>query len=339
MKFVNQIKLLVIAVLITACITRTEKKKSKTKNDMARQFTVKIFVDPDTNASAQASIGTIDAKTIKVPKNEEVRALNIKFTTINNDLKSLLTESNGNYYLSYRRLNSDFTVVPVNSAGRTISVQIQKTNAEFHILKFQFEYDPEWEVITEAEVLDVVSWLNRNRVDRRNAITALKTLALQYASEYKTQTENLAASSKGAAAIDAQIATTTKLAESKEAELKQASDNLAEIEKKILAANTNIDRISGLLSNSKKSIDHIDSQISLKTQSINELTTKLSSGKVSAQSFKTTQDNNEASFKNAIGTLKTEAPSSSTTLDTAFTVLKDSGSKKVEELLRQVFPK
>ena len=341
MKLVNQVKLLILSSLICLCLTRTERKKTKTdtNNKMARQLTVQLFLNADKNPSVQPSVGTIDAKTIKVPKNEEVRGLNIKFTTLNDDLKALLTENTGNFYLSYRRLSSEFQVLPNNSAGRIITVLFQKSSNEFHNLKIQFEYDPEWEVITEQEVFEVVSWLNRNRIQRINAVTALKTLAFQSASEYKTQSATAEAATKGAKAIDAQIEATQKLIVSKEAELAENNNKLAELEKSILTKNTQINTLSDDLIKSKKTMDHIDSQIILKLKALQELSAELSTGNVSAQTYKTSMENQEASFKAGISILSAEAPSSSSELNKAFDILKESGSKIVEELFGKTFPK
>jgi hypothetical protein len=351
MKFANLFKTTILMMLVASCLSRTDRKKSETKSEskskssaskseskMARQFTVKIFVDQDKNASVQPSEGVIDAKNVKVPKTEEnQRSFPITFTRLNDDLKNLMNEKNGQYSLPYRKCFT-FTSQQVNKEGKIITTQIQKSSTEFFHLKIQFEYDPEWEVITDTELNDLVSWMNRNKEDYISKINSLKTLAMKYANDYKTFTDNANAASKGASDIEAQIKKLTEDIKTMQTDLVATNSQIDEKERLIAADQTSIDNFSQLLIDSSKKMESLDSQIAAKDSMISQLNANLAQTDSTANSFESIKNAKKTAFDNVIANLKTDAPKE-TSLDNAFNILDTQGWAKVEELLKAIFPK
>jgi hypothetical protein len=352
MKFANLFKFTILLVLVAFSLNRTEKKKSEANSEsksqsksnskseakMARQFTVNIFVDQDKNASVEPSVAVIDAKNVKVVKTEELqRNLPLTFTKLNDDLKNLLNQNNGQYSLAYRKL-STFNSQEVNKEGKIITTSFRKSPTEFSTLKIQFEFDPEWEIITDLEVNDLISWLNRNRQDIIDRINALKTLAIQYLVNYKTNTDNASAAASGAASIDAQIASLNQVAKQKQDELKLADTQANEKERTISSDQASIESLSQQLTSSKQKLDSLDAQIVAKDNILSQLNANLADKSMSAASFESSMNAKKIAFNNVIDNLKTEAPLERS-LDTAFNVLDTQGTDKVEALLRTIFPK
>jgi hypothetical protein len=343
------IKILITLSLLSLCFTienvekteRTEKSSSTVKrartgvqSKMARVFSLSFYV----GTSTEASIGSIDAKTIKAPKDENTRGIEITFTKINEDIKPLLYQVGSKWYLPYRKLAQAFQIQEINNGGKLLTSEVLASKDHLYALRVQFEFDAEWEVITDAELNTLVTWMNKNRTDRRSIVGSLKILALQYAGEYKSATEAARAADSGIEAVTAQIAASTKLISETETLKKTTEDSLVLLIKSIEQQQLVIDRLGASLVTSKKQLDLYDSMIIEKQKSNFRLSTDAGTGKTNAGTYNAAMDKAETGFRNGIANLQVEVGNPELRLAQATNKLfNDKDLAGCNTLIRQVF--
>jgi len=78
-------------------------------------------------------------------------------------------------------------------------------------LKFQFEYDKDWDYITKEELQMLSGWLNDLRVARQSLVKDLKKKTLEQANFYMANKTSYDAAQKGGDEVKKQLETSTEL--------------------------------------------------------------------------------------------------------------------------------
>jgi hypothetical protein len=208
MKFTKALILFAI-IAIGACAEndRSERKagaslkaKAKITSKMCKTYTVTVQIDNDTT---NLSTGSITGTMIKSPSGDQTKGLFIKFSSITDTLKGLLVASGDYYYLSYRQLLTSFDSAGTDFGGKYLIVSL--STDKVYSIRINFEYDPSWTIIEDAEVIQVLSWLNSARSSRQSLISGYKRDAQTFANDYYTNYQSLTAAQGGLTAIDARI--------------------------------------------------------------------------------------------------------------------------------------
>jgi len=148
-------------------------------------------------------VGTITGTMMKSPVGDQTKGLFIQFTTITDALKALLVVSGTYYYISYRQLLTSFDSAGTDFGGKYLIVSLSSDTV--YSIRINFEYDPNWTIIEDSEVIQVLSWLNNARSSRQSLISGYKRDAQTFANDYYTNYQSLTAAQGGLAAIDARI--------------------------------------------------------------------------------------------------------------------------------------
>lgn len=112
----------------------------------------------------------------KTPNSQNINANHLKY--LRNEQKKVWIPYS--YCTEWKaHFNSNGTSTITNQLKRTSS---SKTDTP--MITIEFEYEKDWEIITEPELNQIVSWLNENTIKRRNIKVLLKTFMIQSASNY-----------------------------------------------------------------------------------------------------------------------------------------------------------
>lgn len=177
------------------------------KNEMIQVFDVQI------TSSIQKTPQTflMDAKVIKLASLKE-RNLNIKDNEFvdSHELglflgKTPQSDNLDTIHHKYLRNENNRVWLPYSYAGEwkgifnpngtsTITNQLKRTSVnkkETPLITMQFQYDKDWEIISQNELNQIVHWLNENTNKRKNLKTLLKIKIKQAAFNYTIAKKNI----------------------------------------------------------------------------------------------------------------------------------------------------
>ena len=283
---------------------KAEKKISKSL--MARIFTVSIFVGTD----SLFSVASFDAKDIKKPIDGKVRGVYLTFASgaqIQPSLKALLVPvptSNGNY-LPYRSLAAAFVFESPAAQGKYLSTTIQ-LGGDFKNIKIQFEYDPDWEVISNDEISTLVGWLNNLRIERMTLVNQLKGAALQSANAYYTNKVSYDAAVKGAQGIDDQIVSSNKQIAALKADMTKNDDEIKTVKASISVKEILLASLSKSQTDANSNVTQDDLYITSESSVLTNLQLQKSSGVTDATGFQNTMDQSKDAFVQKVNEVKEE---------------------------------
>ena len=298
-----------------AVMKKAERKIAKSL--MARIFKVSIFVGSETlNSTA-----SFDAKDIKKPIDGKVRGVYLTFnnnTIIQPSLKALLVAvpSTTGQYLPYRSLAASFKFESPAAQGKIISTTIQLGNV-FQNIRIQFEYDPDWEVISSDEATTLIGWFNTLRIARIALVNQLKVAALQSGNAYYTSKVSYDAALKGAQGIDDQIKVSTIQTAALKAEIAKNDETLKALKDQVTAKEASINALSKSQTGAVSRVSQDDQYISAQNATLNTLKLQKSSGVTDASAFQATMDQSKDAFVLIVNTIREEFGMDSVILDNA----------------------
>ena len=250
-------------------------------------FDVNITIDSNPSFPA-----TFNAKLIKLPVDDSLRGWVFAISKPSDLVKSIFIESGDDHYLAYRSLTSTFQGNNIIGDGKSISViyssDLKDGVAETHSIKVQFEYDADWDVITDLEFNNVLNWLNANKVARSNYVSALKQSLSAAASFYVTNSTNSALAGKSWAEITAKIQ-----------DLRKQIDGL---NKDTLSSQSQINDTRSRIAANEDLLQAMNKDLSDQTGKLVQLSGQLGSQKETLVSLKNSKDTglyNKDSFDNA----------------------------------------
>lgn len=270
---------------------KSEKKIAKSL--MARLFNVSILVGQET----VASIASFDAKDIKKPIDGKVRGVYLTFfTAVQPSLKALLVAVTGTtvQYLPYRSLASPFGYESPAASGKIISTTMQAGTA-FTNIRIQFQYDPDWDIISSEEINTLVGWLNTLRIDRITLVKQLKGGSSDAANAYYTSKASYDAALKGAAGIDSLITKSTADIAALKSDLSKNDDAMKALQVQISAKDANLIILSKSQTDATFIVSQDDQFISDSNSTMVILIQQQTDGK-DTSGFQNTMDQNKAAF-------------------------------------------
>jgi predicted nucleic acid-binding Zn-ribbon protein len=330
MKFTKAIILLAI-IAIAACAEndRSERKagaslkaKAKITSQMCKNYIVTVQIDNDT---ANLSSGTITGTTMKTPTGDQTKGLFLKFTTITDALKALLVVSGDSYYLSYRQLLTSFDSAGTDFGGKYLTVSLSADKV--YSIRINFEYDPQWTIIEDSEVIQILSWLNTARSSRQALISGYKRDAQTFANDYYTNSQSLTAAQSGIAGIEARItAANTEISgytTQKAADEKSASDLATQIATKEAELLT----LQNTLSTTNSDINTKSAEITACNNAIISLQAQKDGKDAGVATYKTQMDTASNNLVTYFANLSTECPKDTDNIAAAKTAILTNNDK------------
>lgn len=222
------------------------------KNEMIQVFDVQI------TSSLQRKPQTflMDAKAIKLASLKE-RNLNIKDNEFvePNELglfmgKTPQSDVLDTVHHKYLRNEKNRVWLPYSYAGEwkgvfnpngtsTITNQLKRTSnskTETPLITLQFQYDKDWEIISQTELNQIVHWLNENTNKRKNIKTLLKIKIKQAAFNYTMAKKQVDESRKKRTDTQTRIRTTENKVRTVQIEIETMKKELEKAEKELAVA-------------------------------------------------------------------------------------------------------
>ena len=296
-----------------AAMKKAEKKISKSL--MARIFTVSIFVGND----SLFSVATFDAKDVKVPKNGKARGLYFNFTSgaqIQPSLNALLVPSANGTYLPYRSLAASFVFESPAAQGKYLSTTMQ-LGQDFKNIKIQFEYDPEWDTITNDELTILVRWLNNLRLLSIDYVNQLKSAASQSAINYYSNKVSYDAALKGAQGIQDQINSTNIHIAAIKANMTINENTIKNIKASISVKEQLLASLSKNQTIAVNTVSQDDQYIASQKSIYSNLQLQKTSNVTDATGFKTTMDLNIDTYDDLVNLVKEEYSDKASVFETS----------------------
>ena len=242
------IKLTLLIALLSITFTR----KNKGEPCEVGLFDVTIQIDQE------ESQARFSAKLLKDPTGDNLKGWSFTGTPGALLSKSVIKGDSG-FYIPFRQLTIPFSEQSNPAAGKVITTIIELNSAttpEFHTISVKFAFDPKWDVVTDAEFIDILNWLNTARSNRRSYVEQLKITANELASKYIISND---------------------LASKAQGEGNQLATELKNYETKITALNTKNSGLKTKITNNQQAIT--DKQKEASKASTNQKTAK---GKISS---------------------------------------------------------
>lgn len=329
--------ILVLFSLIALSVSRTEKKKkklsaakaaasAKKRVKMPRIFDVKVFVNDATNPTS----ATLDAKPIKQAAQSAANlavkqyGLHLKTASVTPEFQAISFKNAEEYFIPYRYMFGQFTIntsqVQAKSISCTISVETAgKTTT--HLVKIQFDYDPEWEIVTDSDLTTLVDWINTAKSKARLSLNEDKEEVSKYANEYINNKNSFEAASKNIDEVNNLITTY----ENKDKDLQTQNEGFKSQYKTLLAQlSTAETELIALKTNENNLITQVNNQGNLLKQLNSQLSVLKSDDLSSSDNIKTLEGELNAikqNFESAIAVLVPEAAETKNLLDQAKTSL------------------
>jgi len=250
----------------------------KETNEMVQIFDVKI----KSNIQPKQQSFLLDAKAIKLSSRKE-RSLdfNEKEFVEPNELglylgKTLDSENIDAVHHRYIRNEKNRAWIPYAYCGEwkgmfnpngtsIITNQLKRSSVsktETPLITIEFQYDKDWEIISEKELNLIVSWLNENSQKRRNIKTALKNTIKQAETNY-TNAKNLLDQTKN------KKLNNEKATRETEQKIKQGDDNLKQLQDLLTKAQEELAKAQGAVFDSDKIQQALNNQLILLGKQIN----------------------------------------------------------------------
>jgi hypothetical protein len=331
MKFTKTIILLaIIAIATCAENDRSERKagaslkaKSKVSSQMCKNYKVTVQIDND---AAALSSGTITGTFMKTPTGDQTKGLFIKFDTITDALKACTVVSTDYYYISYRQLLTPFDSAGTDFGGKYLTVSHNCADKVVS-LRINFEFDPNWTIIEDAEVIQILSWINSARSSRQALIAGYKRDAQTFANDYYTNSQSLTAAQQGIAGIttriDASNAEITKYTTQKASDDAAATDlgtQIATKEAELLA-------LQNTLTQTNTDINTKSAEITACNTAITTLTAQKDGKDAGVRTYKDSMDTAANNLRTYFSNLTTECPKDATTIADAQTAILTNNDK------------
>jgi len=184
-------------------------KTQTTKTLMARHFKIHIFVD-DVKAH---TVAKFDAKDVKKPMDGKEKGWYMNFEKPETALQNccLKKADKDKHFIPYRRINGEFKPNRMEGSASFITTTYQYEPGKIKNLKFQFEFDKDWDYISKEELQMLCGWLNDLRVARQSLVKDLKKKTLEQANFYMANKTSYDAAQKGGDEVKKQLETSTEL--------------------------------------------------------------------------------------------------------------------------------
>jgi len=289
---------------------------------MCKNYVVTVQIDNDTT---NLSKGTITGTHLKSPTGDQTKGLFIKFDTITDALKALAVASGDYYYLSYRQLLTTFDSAGTDFGGKYLTTSLQ--GSQVYSIRINFEYDPNWTIIEDSEVIQILTWINTARSSRQSLIIGYKRDAQTFANDYYTNSQSLTAAQSGLTGIEtritaatAEIATYTTQKSTDEASATSVQASITTKEAELLT-------LTNTLATTETDINTKTSEIAACNSAIATLTAQKDGKDSSVLTYQTQMTNAENNLKTYFDNLSTECPKDTTTVTAAKTAILTNNDK------------
>jgi len=289
---------------------------------MCKNYAVTVQIDNDT---ANLSKGTITGTMMKTPTGDQTKGLFIKFDTVTDALKACVVASGEFYYLSYRQLLTPFDSAGTDFGGKYLTVSHSCTTVMS--IRINFEFDPNWTIIEDSEVIQILSWLNSARSARIALIAGFKRDAQTFANDYYTNSQSLTAAQQGLTGIDARI--TASNAEITKYTAQKAADetSAATLATQIATKENELLTLQNTLTQTNTDINTKTAEITACNNAITTLQAQKDGKDAGVRTYKDQMDSASNNLVTYFANLKTECPKDGTVIDEASTAILTNNDK------------
>jgi DNA repair exonuclease SbcCD ATPase subunit len=330
MKFVN----LFVVALCLSCFALAKKKR---KSLMARQFNVKIYVD----SAKTFSEGTLDAKDVKIPpEGDKKKGIHFAIKTLDDSLKNLIVDSSiaGLKYIPYRILSVEFTGEMPEKSAKSLSAIVLR-DGKTYTVRLEFEYDAEWDVITNQELTNLITWLNTNRANRQSEILTLKTNLKKQGTEYNELVNSLNSAKGGSEAVGKKIKENIESITKLDADNKSLDDQLVESQKAISDKSIALKAANDAVMNSENKIAEYKQQIESLKKTIENLKQSVNDKASAIQNANSRLSSSEKTLRTKLSEIREEYGKDASKLDSVITDLIDNKNlDNALKTLRSLYP-
>jgi len=271
---------------------------------MARHFKVQIYVDD----SKTFTIAKFDAKDVKKPMDGKEKGWYMDFEKPETLLQTccLKKADKSKHFIPYRRINGEFKINRMEGSASFITTTFQYEPGKVKNLKFQFEFDKDWDYITKEELQMLSGWLNDLRVARQSLVKDLKKKIMGEANFYMANKTSYDAAQKGGEEVKKQLTTSQELVKTLTAKNETLVKDVNNTLNEVLELEKLLSVKSKERNDANAKASQLSSQLSTTNANIVNLNLLKAKGKADQEALKSNVDAAKNGFDNILKELKEE---------------------------------